>query len=98
MVVPLTEFLEHMKDRGNESEATCGECRKPISYEEVQAEDVQYTSKGIVHSDCYHDLFGKLIDQHPIGGLGIHGPGVIMLDESDFFTLEKTEEPRQLQL
>ncbi len=98
MAMTVIEFLEHTRGLRHESEATCGECGKPISYEEVRAEDVQYTSKGIAHSDCYCDLFGKLIDQHPIDKLGIHGPGVIMLDESDFFTLEKTEEPRQLQL
>ncbi len=98
MGMTVTEFLEHIKDSGHESEATCGECGKSISYEEVQAEDVQHTSKGIVHSDCYYDLFGKLIDQHPIGGLGMHGPAVIMLDESDHETHEQTEEPRQLLL
>ena len=70
----LFEFLKDPEVRKHKSEHTCSECGEPISYEEVQAEDVERTSNGIAHSDCYYEGLSKLIDKHPIGGLGIHGP------------------------
>lgn len=74
MLKNLSELLKDTRSHKPKSEHTCGECGEPISYEEVQAGDVEYTSNGIAHSDCYYEGIGKLIDEHPIGGLGIHGP------------------------
>ena len=80
MAQTLLEFLKHREDHEPKSEDVCGECNKPISYEEVQCGDVEYTSNGIAHSDCYYEGIGKLIDEHPLGGLGIHGPKTGIFD------------------
>lgn len=37
--------------------------------------------KVIVNEDCYFDKISELIDEHPIGGLGIHGPKTSTLDD-----------------
>lgn len=31
--------------------------------------------KVLINEDCYFDKISSEIDKHPIGGLGIHGPG-----------------------
>lgn len=28
----------------------------------------------LVNEDCYFEKIGYLIDKHPVGGLGVHGP------------------------
>lgn len=49
-------------------EATCFVCNEPISWQEIQAEDVVSIGKETAHSDCYYE---DMPDN--VGGLGTHG-------------------------
>jgi hypothetical protein len=53
----------------------CG-CGEPLEKNDPQGpQQMVVAGKTVfVNPDCYFDSIGKEIDQHPIGGPGIHGP------------------------
>ncbi len=63
------KFLNPIKNRKPDVHEICCECGKSISYEEIQANDFEATSKGISHSGCYYQACGKEIDDETIGEL-----------------------------
>lgn len=44
----------------------CCMCQRSITETDKQAEEVQWTSHGPAHDDCYFENLGEIIDVHPI--------------------------------
>jgi hypothetical protein len=65
MAFTLDSFRDAMKTRRGDFSNTpkCEECGKPLQETLTGNRKI---SKGFVCSDCYFDLLGKEIDEHPI--------------------------------
>lgn len=44
----------------------CKNPSKPLTDGEFQAEEIQHTSEGPAHADCYYQKLGEGIEEHPI--------------------------------
>ncbi len=80
MAIPLNEYVKK-HDSFHVELCGCG-CGKSLEKNDPAGPQffVIAGKRVPVNSDCYYEAFGEEIDKHPIGGLGIHGPGSTILD------------------
>lgn len=75
MAQTLKEFLEDPPPHTVEL-CGCEKCGKPLEMNDpLGPRWMKINEKRVlVNEDCYFEKIGDFIDEHPIGGLGVHGP------------------------
>jgi hypothetical protein len=68
MAHTIQEFAQ--LDLSAEQSSPCSLCKQPILADERA--EMQNTSEGPAHGDCYYDALSGAIEQHPLGTPGTH--------------------------
>jgi len=73
MAMSVTEFLN--REPAPAELCGCG-CGKPLEMNDPLGPHWMKIgeTRVLVNEDCYFEKIGKFIDEHPIGGPGVHGP------------------------